>query len=92
MYPWLSSTSVLDQTQPSMAEVTWTIGTAVYNRADLVKSVVQGKHLRIKVVGICQFADDVTADLVDKAIEHFHVVGKLVAPPAVREVLMKKGS
>lgn len=93
MYPWLSSTPILDQAQPSsMAEVTWTIGTAVYNRADLVKSVVQGKHLRIKVVGICQFADDVTADLVDKAIEHFHVVGKLVAPPAVREVLMKKGS
>lgn len=91
VYPPLSSMPILDQAQPSSApEVTWTIGTAVYSRADLLKSVVQGKHLRIEVVGMCQFADDVTADLADQAIEHFHLLGKLVAPPAVREVLLKK--
>lgn len=93
VFPQLGSMPVLDSAQTqSTSEVTWTIGTAVFNRSDLVKSVVQGKHLRIKVVGICQFADDVTVDLVDQAIDYFHLVGKLVAPPGVREVLMKKSS
>lgn len=93
VYPQLKSMPILDQAQAeATSKVTWTVGTAVFERADLLKSVMQGKHLHIRVVGICQFADDVTADLVDKAIEHFHVVGKLIAPPAVREVLMKKAS
>ncbi|HLH61307.1 MAG TPA: helix-turn-helix domain-containing protein [Ktedonobacteraceae bacterium] len=91
VYPQLSPMSILDTTPAeSKLEVTWTVGTAVFSRADLVKAVVQGKHLRIKVVGVCQFADDVTADLVDQAVDYFHLVGKLIAPAGVREVLMKK--
>ena len=93
LYPHLSAMPVLDAAETEATpEVTWTIGTAVFNRAELVKAAVQGKHLRIKVVGICQFADDVTADLVDQAIDYFHLVGKLIAPPGVREILMKKSS
>lgn len=93
VYPQLGSMPMLDSTQTEKTpEVTWTVGTAVFNRAELVKSVVQGKHLHIKVVGVCQFADDVTADLVEQAVDYFHLVGKLIAPPGVREVLLKKSS
>jgi DNA-binding transcriptional ArsR family regulator len=76
----------------STSQATWIVGAAKYDRADLLTSVMQGKRMRINVVGTCEFADDISSELVDQAIEHFHVVGKLVAPPAVREVLMKKGS
>lgn len=42
------------------------------------------------MTGLCRFAEDVSADLVDQAIEHFRVIGKLLAPLAVREVLARK--
>jgi len=66
------------------------VGTASYNRAELEKTLAGGKRLNIEVVGICSFADDVTADLADRAISHLRIVGKLYASPAVREVLMRK--
>ena len=68
----------------------WVVGTASYDRADLEKTLAEGKRLNIEVVGICNFADDVTPDLADQAICHLHVIGVLNASPAVREVLMRK--
>lgn len=69
---------------------TWVAGVISYNRARLEKTLVQGRRLRVSIVGICTFEDDVSADLVDRAIEQFTLVGKLQASPAVREVLQRK--
>jgi len=69
---------------------TWMAGVISYNRARLEKALVQGSRLRISVVGICNFDDDVSADLADRAIEQFTLVGKLQASPSVREVLQRK--
>lgn len=68
----------------------WVVGETSYDRAELEKTLAEGKRLNIEVVGICNFADDVTPDLADRAVNHLRIVGKLNASPAVREVLMKK--
>jgi predicted transcriptional regulator len=86
-----SATSDAAALQPSSMRDVWVVGTVGYNRADLEKTLAKGKRLNIEVVGICTFADDVSPDLADRAISRLHVIGKLFAPPAVREVLMKKG-
>ncbi len=68
----------------------WVVGTASYDRAELEKTLAEGKRLNIEVVGICTFTDDVTPDLAERAVNHLRIVGKLNASPAVREVLVKK--
>jgi hypothetical protein len=68
----------------------WVVGSASYNRAELEKTLAEGKRLNIEVVGVCEFAEDVTAELADRAVSRLHVVGKLYASPDVREVLMRK--
>ena len=75
-------------TSPSFS--TWIVGVVSYNRSRLEKTLAQGSRLRITVVGICHFDDDVSAELADRAIEQFTLVGKLQAPPSVREVLQRK--
>ena len=74
------------------AENNWTVGVAHFKRDQLEKTLAEGKRLDIHVTGICQFADDISPDLAERAVEHIHLIGKLVASPAVREVLMKKRS
>jgi hypothetical protein len=77
-------------TRPASARKVWVVGATDYRRAELEETLAKGERLNIEVIGICSFADDVTADLADRAINHLHVVGKLNAPPGVREVLLKK--
>lgn len=85
-----SATSDTATLQPSSMRDVWVVGAVGYNRADLEKTLEKGERLNIEVVGICTFADDVSADLADRAVSHLRVVGKVFAPSAVREVLMKK--
>lgn len=68
----------------------WVVGETSYDRAELEKTLAEGKRLNIEVVGICNFAGDVTPDLADRAINHLRIVGQLNASAAVREVLMRK--
>jgi DNA-binding transcriptional ArsR family regulator len=68
------------------------VGVVRYDRAELEKMVAEGKRLDITVVGVCQFADDVSVELAERAVEHLNVIGKLFASPEVREVLLKKRS
>ena len=91
MYPegTASDTTVMPTASPSTRNVR-IVGATGYNRAELEKILAKGQRLNIEVVGICSFADDVTADLADRAVSHLRIVGKLYASPAVREVLMKK--
>jgi DNA-binding transcriptional ArsR family regulator len=68
----------------------WSVGALSYNRQELEKVVAEGHRLNLNVTGICTFANDVSADLADRAIEKFTLIGKLQSPPDVREVLMRK--
>ncbi len=65
-------------------------GAAGYTRADLESAVAAGERLDINVLGACTFADDVPADLVDRAIVRFRHRGTLTATPEVRAVLARK--
>ncbi len=77
--------------KPPKREVMLTAGVTHYNRKDLEKHLAAGERLEIYVLGTCIFADDVTADLADRAIGSFHIWGRLNASPEVREVLKRKG-
>jgi DNA-binding transcriptional ArsR family regulator len=67
------------------------VGALQYDRAELERIVAQGETLSVTVVGYCSFARDVTAELVARAIVHFHCRGVLRAPDEVRMVLAQKG-
>jgi DNA-binding transcriptional ArsR family regulator len=85
-----SATGDATITELASTSKVWVVGTTSYDRAELEKTLAEGKRLNIEVVGICNFADDVSADLADRAVSQLRVIGKLNASPAVREVLMKK--
>jgi len=69
---------------------TWAVGALNYNRQELEQIIAEGQRLNVNVTGICIFANDVSADLADRAIEKFTLIGQLQAPPDVRDILMKK--
>ncbi|MDQ2717385.1 MAG: winged helix-turn-helix domain-containing protein [Chloroflexota bacterium] len=83
-----ASTQLSSSVRPP--ESAWAVGAMGYSRADLEKVLAEGRRLDINAVGTCHFASDVSAELADRAIERFHIVGKLKAPAEVREVLLKK--
>jgi DNA-binding transcriptional ArsR family regulator len=69
---------------------TWAAGAFKWDAADLETSLDRGETLDITVLGVCTFSADVSADLANRAISHFNLLGKLVAPLDVREVLKSK--
>jgi DNA-binding transcriptional ArsR family regulator len=90
IYPQLASIPSSSQITLPSTEDTQVVGAVSYDRKDLEKLLAEGKCLNINVIGICRFADDVDAGLADRTIEFFHIVGKLIASNAVREVLITK--
>ena len=93
-YPQAASSP--EQIHPTSASAptknNWIVGVAHFNRSDLEKTLAEGKRVDIHVTGVCQFANDVSPDLAERAVEHIHLIGTLEATPAVREVLIKKRS
>lgn len=75
---------------PAQGHQTWVVGAAEYTRGDLLKARVEGRRLRISVIGLCHFATDIEAELADEVIESFTLVGKLTASPEVKDVLKHK--
>ncbi len=65
-------------------------GAFMLKRADLEEALAQNRQLDISAIGVCTFADDVTADLVEQSIVHFRHRGLLNASPEVREALKRK--
>jgi DNA-binding transcriptional ArsR family regulator len=90
IYPQSASVPVSSQIALPSTENAQVVGAVDYSRADLEQLLAEGKRLHINVIGICRFADDVDADLADRAVEFIHIVGKLIAPNTVREVLLAK--
>jgi DNA-binding transcriptional ArsR family regulator len=89
-YPQMGSSPVSMEPKTVPIENNWTVGMAHFNRAQLERIVAEGRRLHINVTGICYFANDVSADLADQAIAELRLIGKLEAPAAVREVLLRK--
>lgn len=81
-----------EEKEEAVAQISraWVIGAAGYSRADLLKVRAEKRRLRVSVIGVCQFASDIPADLVDETIEAFSIVGKLIASPEVKEILRNK--
>jgi DNA-binding transcriptional ArsR family regulator len=78
------------QEEVASAQTSWAVGAVSYSRQDLLKAKAAGTRLRINVVGMCHFASDIDASLVDQTVESFKIVGKLTASPEVRDVLKHK--
>ena len=89
-YPHAASVSASPSPKIVPTQNSWTVGVASFNRAQLEKTLAEGKRLQINVTGICHFANDVSAELANSAVEQFHLIGKLEAPASVREVLLGK--
>jgi hypothetical protein len=90
VYPQLASVPTSSQVKLLSTEDTQVVGTVSYDRKDLEKLLAEDKRLHVNIIGVCHIDDDVDADLAERAIEHFHIVGKLVASDPVREVLITK--
>lgn len=76
--------------QTLRARRNWTLGIASYTREDLLEALHADVYLDIRVVGVCYFASDVSADLADAVVRSFKLAGRLIASPAVFEVLQQK--
>lgn len=71
-------------------QTNWSVGAVSYSRQDLLNARAAGTRLRISVVGVCHFASDIDAELVEQTVESFKLVGKLTASPEVKRVLKHK--
>jgi DNA-binding transcriptional ArsR family regulator len=89
IYPTFSEQT--DQSEEKLQK-SWTAGITVFERKDLLKARHEGRRLQINVIGLCQFASDVTPSLVEETISSFSVVGKLIASPEVKAALKRKSN
>jgi predicted transcriptional regulator len=71
-------------------QINWSVGSVSYSRQDLLNARAAGARLRISVVGVCHFANDIDAALVEQTVESFKLVGRLTASPEVKRVLKYK--
>jgi hypothetical protein len=65
-------------------------GILTYTRADLEEVLARGTELHVTVFGSCVFTDDVSPEQIDRAIQRFHLRGKLIASNEVRAALKRK--
>ncbi|MBA3823519.1 MAG: helix-turn-helix domain-containing protein [Ktedonobacterales bacterium] len=77
-------------TKPNV-EHSFVIGGGDFSRKSLERAVAENRPLDIMVVGLCRFPDDISAELVERAVVKFRNWGQLIASPEVREVLRRKG-
>jgi len=68
----------------------FTLGASGYSKKDLEAVVAEGYQLDLTIVGTCLIANDVTAELADRAVVRLRVYGVLHARPEVRAVLDQK--
>jgi Arc/MetJ-type ribon-helix-helix transcriptional regulator len=73
--------------QQSIARYSYVVGVLSYNRADLEKYKAKGEKIKIAIIGLLHFQDNVSAELAGEVIESIQVRGILIASEAVRAVL-----
>ncbi len=71
---------------------TWVVGKALFTLDTLLDALKQERYHHIFVIGICQFADDIDVELVRKTVRRFRLIGKLVAPEDVHNLLLQMNS
>jgi len=59
------------------------IGLVNYSAKDLEKIIAQNKRLEIKVIGAVIFGNDVTPELIDRAVAKINLAGILRAPESI---------
>ncbi len=84
-----STADALPLSQPRRRRVVL-VGMLTYRRDELEQVIALGDQLDLDVVGYLAFSDDVTPDLVDRAIAHLRCRGVLSARTEVREALKRK--
>jgi DNA-binding transcriptional ArsR family regulator len=87
--PALATASVVSPTTGRRSR-TLAAGALLLTRADFEQAVARGETMDINLVGFVSIADDVPADLVDRALTSFRHKGVLRASPEVRAVLERK--
>jgi DNA-binding transcriptional ArsR family regulator len=65
-------------------------GAFTWTRSDLEKALERGETLDLTILGLATFTDDVTPELIDRAVYRFRHRGKLRASPEVRRALKRK--
>lgn len=75
---------------PAAGRRIMTAGATEYTRKELEQVAARGEALDINALGFCRFADDVSAELVERAIARFRCRGVVVASPEVRDALKRK--
>lgn len=76
-----------DVVKETVARKTFVLGLQRFTRRDLEAVQAAGNTLRIQVLGLASFADDVTPELALATIESIDVLGVLHASPAVKTAL-----
>lgn len=66
------------------------VGALTYSRDDLERVIAAGEWLDIDVLGYLSFSDDVTAELIDRAILHLRYRGVLSASRNVLDAVKRK--
>jgi len=75
------------EVQQSIARNSLVVGVLLFNRRLLERVRDKGERLRITAVGLVRFADDVTPELANEAVESLTVHGMFQASEAVKTVL-----
>lgn len=76
-----------DAIQQTVLRKRFVLGQYRYTRQELEQAVASGQRFDIQVLGLAVIEEDVPAELADAAIAKLHVLGALIASPAVRQVL-----
>lgn len=77
----------MDVVSQTVTRQTLELGLRHYTRDDLEAVRAAGEKLRIRVLGLASFADDVTPELARATIEAITVLGALHASAAVKQAL-----
>jgi Arc/MetJ-type ribon-helix-helix transcriptional regulator len=79
-----------DAARQATSRLTLELGLRTFTRSDLEAVQAAGERLRIRVLGLVVFADDVTADLARATIESITVLGALRASASVKAALTNR--
>jgi Arc/MetJ-type ribon-helix-helix transcriptional regulator len=73
--------------QQSIARHAYAIGVLSYDRAELEKWRAQGKKIKISLLGMLHFHDDISPELASELIESIKLLGIFIASDEVKAAL-----
>lgn len=81
-----------DEVKQSVIRREMIVGVLVHTKSGLEQRLEKNQKMRIRVVGIVIFEDDIDPDLVDATVESIKVHGILRANKAVKKILDTKST